>query len=103
MTSRHSAVPAGCGAGMRTRVAELKFGELITVVEYLRSYSEAVPVVPSSPGAVHDTALPKVPVADTSRSVTAAGGVTSLGGGTHWAVAFPWHVVAACGRLLIAD
>src|SRR5512147_2320775 len=75
-------VPAAVGAGSPvTVVADAKFAAVIGEVERLRSYVVAVPVVPSSPGAVQDNVAEPVVVDVTARFAIAAGGVVSGGGG----------------------
>src|SRR2546426_4246941 len=48
-------VPGAAGAGVEVqRVAEPKLDAVMGDVEYRRSKAEATPVMPSSPGAVHE-------------------------------------------------
>src|SRR5258705_13690216 len=89
---------------MMTRVAEVKFAAVMSAVERRRSYSLAVPVVPSSPGAVQDTAMVVLPTLGTNKSVTSAGGMMSFSGSGHSAMMFrPEHFVGALMTLLIPD
>ena len=72
--------PAVRGAGSSVAcVAELQLSSVIFDVEYLISYEEACPLLPSFPGAVQ-ISLIEVPVGLlAARSVVVAGGVASEG------------------------
>jgi hypothetical protein len=79
-TSKISSVPAGLGEGRSvTFVADSQFAAVIVLDECLRSYSVAVPSVPSSPGAVQVKTAEECDVEETARSVTAAGAAESSG------------------------
>ena len=70
--------PAADGVGSPvTCVAELKLSEVIAEVEYRKSYDVAVPLEPSSPGAVHDTVMALFDGLERARPETAAGAVVS--------------------------
>ena len=72
-------VPAAAGVGVPvTAVADVKFAAVITAVEYRISYSAAVPVAPSSPGAVQVNCTEVVVTVPTAR-IAAAGAVVSSG------------------------
>ena len=59
-------------------LAASQFESLIREVEYLISYWLAVPIVPSSPGAVQARVIELLVVLDMERLDMAAGGVRSL-------------------------
>ncbi len=72
-------VPATCGAGSPdTCVALAQLASVMVLVEYRMSYVVAVPVFPSSPGAVQLTVMLLLVGLLVARFVTAAGGVVSL-------------------------
>lgn len=73
-----SYVPATEGAGTpEATVADVKFSDVIGDVEYLKSYDEAVPVFPLSPGAVQLTVTEFSVAPNAAKSETATGGVVS--------------------------
>src|SRR4051812_44824341 len=75
-----SCVPASCGAEVAIAVADAKEPAVIgqpALVAPRRSYEVAVPITPSSPGAVQPRVRPVAVRLVIARSAIAAGGVVS--------------------------
>ena len=78
ITLNVSSAPAGCGAGSSSHCAAAsQLASVISEVEYLMSYSAAVPTFPSSPGAVHFKVTLSPVRIKIAKSVTAAGALES--------------------------
>jgi len=77
-------VPAAAGSGgLPKLVADDQLDSLIVDVEYLIRYELAIPVLPSSPGAVQLMPMdPSNDPVDAFRLLIAAGGVMSVGSGS---------------------
>ncbi|MBT9142799.1 MAG: hypothetical protein DDT29_01195 [Dehalococcoidia bacterium] len=76
-----SELPVDLGAGtFNTRVAWSKFTAVISEVEYRKSYCEAVPVIPSSPGDVQPRVTELEVCLTTAKLITADGAIISGGG-----------------------
>ena len=71
-------VASGVGSPIACAV-EFQLATVINEVEYLKSYTEAVPAFPSSPGAVQERVMELTVGLDAVKSVIAAGEVVSGG------------------------